>query len=71
MEAIKIYVIVKILKLVSNIKYFIFCNSYVDDYFICDRAGDIEVTCERLSDKIYNVIIPVRDNNYIISELYF
>ena len=67
----KIYVIVKILKLVSNIKYLIVCNSYVDDYFICDRAGGIEINCERLSDKIYNVIIPVRDNNYIISESYF
>ena len=67
----KIYVIVKILKLVSNIKDLIVCNSYVDDYFICDRAGGIEINCERLSHKIYNVIIPVRDNNYIISESYF
>ena len=67
----EIYVIVKILKLVSNIKYLIVCNSYVDDYFICDRAGGIEINCERFSHKIYNVIIPVRDNNYIISESYF
>ena len=49
----------------------IVCNSYVDDYFICDRAGGIEINCKRLSHKIYNVIIPVRDNNYIISESYF
>ena len=61
----------KILKFVNNIIYFIVCNNYVDDYFICDRAGGIEITCERLSDKIYNFIIPVRDNNHIISKLYF
>ena len=61
----------KILKFVNNIIYFIFCNNYANDYFICDRAGGIEITCERLSDKIYNVIIPVRDNNHIISKLYF
>ena len=61
----------KIMKFVNNIIYFIFCDNYVDDYFICDRAGGIEINCERLSHKIYNVIIPVRDNNYIISESYF
>ena len=61
----------KIMKFVNNIIYFIFCDNYVHDYFICDRAGGIEITFEKLSDKIYNVINPVRDNNHIISKLYF
>ena len=32
-----------------------FCSNYVEDYFICNRGGFIDVTCERLSDKIDNV----------------
>ena len=50
---------------------FCFCSNYIDDYFICNRLRCIDITCERISDKIYNIFIPIRHGNYIKSELYF
>ena len=50
---------------------FCFFSNYIDDYFICNRLGCIDITCERISDKIYNIFIPNRHGNYIKSELHF
>ena len=50
---------------------FSFCSKYIDDYFICNRLRCIDITCERISDKIYNIFIPIKHGNYIKSELYF
>ena len=46
-------------------------SNYVGDYFICNRGGFKDITCKRLSDKIYNVFIPIYDGSYIKSELHF
>ena len=51
--------------------YYCFSNKYVNNYFVFDRSGGIKITCERLSDKIYNAIIPIRDEGYLKSELHF
>ena len=48
-----------------------FCGNHVENYLICNWGGFIGINCERLSDKIYNVFIPIYDGNYIKSELYF
>ena len=51
--------------------YCCFNNKYVNNYFVFDRLGVIKTTCERLSDTIYNAIIPIRDEGYLKSELHF
>ena len=48
-----------------------FYSNCIEDYFICNRGRFIDITCERLSDKIYNVFILVYDGSYIKSELHF
>ena len=51
--------------------YCCFSNKYVNNYFVFDRSGGIKITCERLSDKMYNAISPIRDEVYLKSELHF
>ena len=51
--------------------YCCFSNKYVNSYFDFDRLGGVKTTCERLSDTIYNAIIPIRDEGYLKSELHF
>ena len=40
-----------------------FCSNSVEDHFICNRGGFIDIICERLSDKVYNVFIPIYDGS--------
>ena len=51
--------------------YFRFCSNNVEKYFICNRAGAIQVTCTRLMDKIYKITIPIEDDDYLKTKIHF
>ena len=48
---------------------FVICDDNVDKYLVSGRLRSFNITYSRLSDKIYKAIIPIKDNNYVISEL--